>query len=57
VVLDPVLALRQVVRERGTQPLDFGALRVLDQLGALGQTLDRGLVKRGSPDSPACRRS
>src|SRR5262249_30770159 len=30
VVLDTVLALRQVVRERGTQPLDFGALRVLD---------------------------
>jgi Transposase, Mutator family len=56
VVLDIVLALRQVVRERGTQPLDFGALRVLDQLAALGQTLARGLAKRGSPDSPACRR-
>ena len=54
VVLDTVLALRQVVRERGTQPLDFGALRVLDQLAALGETLDRGLAKRGSPDSPAC---
>jgi hypothetical protein len=54
VVLDTVLALRQVVRERGTQPLDVGALRVLDQLTALGQTLDRGLAKRGSPDSPAC---
>src|SRR5262249_30035663 len=57
VVLDTVLALRQVVRERGTQPLDFGALRVLDQLAALGQTLDRGLANRGRPDSPACGRS
>jgi hypothetical protein len=54
VVLDTVLALRQVVRERGTQPLDFGALRVLDQLAALGESLDRSLAKRGSPDSPAC---
>ncbi len=56
VVLDTVLALRQVVRERGTQPLDFGALRVLDQLAALGQTLDRGLAKKGIPDSLACAR-
>lgn len=54
VVLDTVLALRQVVRERGTQPLDFGALRVLDQLAALGETLDRGLAKKGIPDSLAC---
>lgn len=54
VVLDTVLALRQVVRERGTQPLDFGALRVLDQLAALGETLDRSLAKRGSPALPAC---
>jgi hypothetical protein len=53
VVLDTVLALRQVVRERGTQPLDFGALRVLDQLTALGETLDRGLAKKGILDSPA----
>jgi hypothetical protein len=43
-----VLALRQVVRERGTQPLDFGARRALDQLEVLGQTLDRCLAKRGS---------
>jgi hypothetical protein len=54
VVLDTVLALRQVVRERGTQPLDFGALRALEQLTALGQTLDRGLAKKGIPTSPAC---
>jgi hypothetical protein len=56
VVLATVLALRQVVRERGTQPLDFGALRVLDQLAALGAALDRGLAKKGIPDSPACAR-
>jgi hypothetical protein len=54
VVLDTVLALRQVMRERGTQPLDFGALRALDQLAALGDTLDRALAKKGSPASPAC---
>jgi hypothetical protein len=54
VVLDTVLALRQVVRERGTQPLDFGALRALDQLTALGDTLDRGLAKRGSRVWLAC---
>lgn len=58
VVLDSVLALRlalrQVVRERGTQPLEFGALRALDQLAALGDTLDRCLAKRGSLVSPAC---
>ncbi len=53
VVLDTVLALRQVVRERGIQPLDFGALRALDQLTALGATLDRCLAKRGSHASPA----
>lgn len=56
VVLDTVLALRQVVRERGTQPLDFGALRALDQLTALGETLDRCLTKRGSHAWPACAR-
>lgn len=48
VVVDSVLALRQVMRERGTQPLDFGALRALDQLAALSDTLDRCLAKRGS---------
>jgi hypothetical protein len=48
VVLDTVLALRQTVRERGTLPFDFAALRVLDDLRALGQSLDRCLQKRGS---------
>jgi hypothetical protein len=54
VVLDAVLALRQVVRERGTQPLDFGALRALGQLESLGETLDRCLAKRGNPALLAC---
>jgi hypothetical protein len=45
VVLDAVLALRQTVRERGGLPFDFAALRVLDRLEAVGQTLDRCLAK------------
>jgi hypothetical protein len=48
VVLDTVLALRQTVRERGGLPFDFAALRVMDALGELGQTLDRCLTKRGT---------
>jgi hypothetical protein len=48
VALDAVLALRQVVRARGTLPLDFAGLRVMDDLDALGQTLDRCLAKGGS---------
>jgi hypothetical protein len=47
VVLDTVLALRQVVRERGVLPFAFAGLRVIDALGDLGQTLDRMLAKRG----------
>lgn len=50
VVLDTVLALRQVVRERGTLPFDFAGLRVMESLGALGGTLDRCLEKRGTRD-------
>ncbi len=56
VVLDTVLALRQTVRERGTLPFDFAGLRVLDDLEALGETLDRCLAKRGPRISPACAR-
>lgn len=55
VVLDTVLALRQVVRERGTQPLEFGALRALDELAALDVTMDHCLAKRGMLDSLACK--
>ena len=56
VVLDTVLALRQAVRERGTLPFDFAGLRVLDDLDALGATLDRCLAKRGTRISPGCAR-
>ena len=47
-MLDAVLALRQTVRERGGLPFDFAALRVLDRLEAVGQTLDRCLAKGGT---------
>jgi hypothetical protein len=47
VVLDTVLALRQVVRERGQLPFDFAGLRALEALGDLGATLDRCLLKKG----------
>jgi hypothetical protein len=52
VVLDTVLALRQVVRERGQLPFAFAGLRVMDALGELGATLDRCLAKRGMPGWP-----
>jgi hypothetical protein len=52
VVLDTVLALRQVVRERGQLPCAFAGLRVLDALGDLGATLDRCLAKKGMPGWP-----
>jgi len=54
VVLDTVLALRQVLRERGVQPLEFGALRALDELVALERTLASCLAKKGRRDSLAC---
>jgi hypothetical protein len=54
VVLDTVLALRQTLRERGTLPFDFAGVRVMDELGDLGRTLDRCLQKRGMADSPGC---
>jgi hypothetical protein len=53
VVLDAVLALRQTVRERGGLPFDFAALRVLDRLHEVGQTLDRCLAKGGTRAWPA----
>jgi hypothetical protein len=56
VVLDTVLALRQVVRERGVLPFDFAGLRVMDDLGALGQSLDRCLEKGGTSAWPDCGR-
>jgi hypothetical protein len=56
VVVDAVLALRQAVRARGTLPLDFAGLRVMDDLNALSQTLDRCLAKGGSRGWPGCGR-
>jgi len=54
VVLDIVLALRQVVRERGQLPFAFAGLRVMDALGDVGATLDRCLLKKGTPGWPGC---
>jgi hypothetical protein len=56
VVLDTVLALRQVVRERGLLPFAFAGLRVLDALGDVGATLDRCLLKKGMPGWPGSAR-
>ncbi len=54
VVLDTVLALRQVVRERGTLPFDFAGVRAMEALDDLGASLDRCLEKGASPAWPAC---
>jgi hypothetical protein len=56
VVLDTVLALRQVVRTTGTLPFDFAGLQAMDDLAALGQTLDRCLEKGGTRAWPGCGR-
>jgi hypothetical protein len=56
-VLDTVLALRQVVRERGQLPFAFAGLRAMDALGDLGATLDRCLRKKGMPGWPGSARS
>jgi hypothetical protein len=47
VVLDTVLALRQVVRERGAPPFDVAGLRAMDALADLDRALGRCLAKRG----------
>jgi len=54
VVLDTVLALRQVGRERGVLPFDFGGLRAAEALDDLGASLDRCLGKGPSPVSRDC---
>jgi hypothetical protein len=56
VVLDTVLALRQVVRERGKLPFDFAGVRALEALDDLGASLDRCLEKGTSPASHDCGR-
>ena len=52
VVLDTVLALRQVVRERATLPFDFAWVRAMEALDDLGASLDRCLEKGSSPPRP-----
>lgn len=54
VVLDTVLALRQVCRERGTLPFDFAGLRAMAALDDLGASLDRCLGKGPNPVWLAC---
>src|SRR3989442_15922434 len=54
VVLDTVLALRQVVRERGTLPFEFAGVRAMEALDDLGVSLDRCLEKGSSPASHDC---
>lgn len=54
VVLDAVLALRQVARERDVPPFGFAGLRVMDALEDLGRSLDRCLVKKGIRGWPDC---
>ena len=54
VVLDTVLALRQVGREHGTLPFEFAGVRAMEALDDLGASLDRCLEKGVSPASPAC---
>ncbi|HEV8635411.1 MAG TPA: transposase [Chloroflexota bacterium] len=54
VVLDTVLALRQVVRERGVPPFGFAGLRMVDALDDLGGALDRCLAKKGTAGWPGC---
>jgi hypothetical protein len=53
VVLDTVLALRQTVRERGSLPFDFAALRVVDDLAAVGAPSTGASKKGGRAPGPA----
>jgi hypothetical protein len=56
VVLDTVLALRAVARERGVPPFGVAGVGVMDALDALGRTLDVCLAKKGTPGWPASAR-
>jgi hypothetical protein len=53
-VADVILAVRQVTRTNGVLPFEFAGLRMLDDLQALGTTLDRCLEKGGIDGSNAC---
>jgi hypothetical protein len=54
VVEDTVLAVRQVTRTNGVLPFEFAGLRMLDDLQALGTTLDRCLEKGGIGGFSVC---
>jgi hypothetical protein len=54
VVTDTILAVRQVMRTNGMLPFEFAGLRMLDDLHAMGTTLDRCLEKGGIVGSVAC---
>lgn len=54
VVEDAILAVRQVTRTNGVLPFEFAGLRMLDDLHALGTTLDRCLEKRGISGCGVC---
>jgi hypothetical protein len=56
VVLDTVAALSQVVQEHGVLPGAFAGLRIVDDLTALGATVERCRAKRGTSGSPGCGR-
>jgi hypothetical protein len=52
VVLDTAAALTQIVQEHGVLPFAFAGLRIVDDLSALGETVERCLAKRGTSGSP-----
>jgi len=56
VVADAILAVRQVTRTNGVLPFEFAGIRMLEDLQALGSTLDRCLEKGGIDGSNACER-
>lgn len=54
VVLDTVAALTQVVQEHGVLPCEFAGLRIMDDLTALGETVQHCLAKKGTSGLPGC---
>jgi hypothetical protein len=54
IVADAILAVRQVTRTNGNLPFEFAGLRMLDDLQALGTTLDRCREKGGIADFGVC---
>jgi transposase len=54
VVADTILAMRQVTRTNGILPFEFAGLRMLDDLDALGTSVDRCLEKGGIAGFVVC---